>query len=190
MFRKIYNALFGPKPRLLRGKWTNVKVWACAADRDAYAAGDHSVQPLYLLPDFSNGITDVGIHYVLEASFRDGVAPNPAQIGTWYAGLIDNASFTGVAAGDTSASHAGWIENEDYDEAARITVAFNAAATRAITAAISWTINDTITIRGIFIGSVDTKGATTGTMFSTALFSSPPSLVAGNVLTANYSLTD
>lgn len=191
MFRKVFSLFQKPKDsRLLKGKIHNIKAWASAADRDAYLAGDQTVQPIWVCPDGPNGITDVGIHYVLEVSFRDGVAPDPGQIGTWYSGLIDNESFTGVAAGDTSASHAGWIENEDYDEAARITVAFNAAATRAITAAISWTINDTITIRGIFIISDDTKGGTTGTLFSTALFASPPSLVAGNVLTANYSLTD
>ena len=176
--------------RTIRGKWTDVLVWASQEDADRYRAGDTSVVPVHRLPDFSNGITDVGIHYVLEVAFRDGVAPDPAQIATWYAGLIDNASFTGVAAGDTSASHAGWIENEDYDEAARITISFAAAATRKITAAISFTINDSITIRGLFIISVNTKGGATGTLFSTALFSYPPSLVAGNVLTANYSLTD
>lgn len=176
--------------RTIRGKWTDVYVWASREDADAYRAGNTAVVPVCRLPDFSNGITDVGIHYVLEVAFRDGTAPDPAQIGTWYALLIDNASFTGVAAGDTSASHAGWIENEDYDEANRITITFAAAATRKITAAISFTINAEITARGLGIISVNTKGATTGTLFSTALFASPPSLVAGNVLTANYSLTD
>jgi hypothetical protein len=204
MFRKLYNHFvqgilkqkitalvsWACGNRTIRGKWTDVKVWASLADADAYRAGDMSVQPIMTLPDFRNGITDVGIHYVLEVAFRDGVAPDPAQIATWYAGLIDNASFTGVAAGDTSASHAGWIENQDYDEAARVTITFAAAATRKITAAISFTINDTITCKGLFIISVNTKGGTTGTLFSTALFASAPSLVAGNVLTANYSLTD
>ena len=191
MFRKIFSLFQSPKDtRLLKGRIHGIKAWANAADRDAYLAGDKSVQPIWTCPDGPNGITDVGIHYVLEVGFRDGVAPDPAQIGTWFSLLIDNASFTGVAAGDTSASHAGWIENEDYDETERPTVAFAAAATRAITAAISWTINDTITIRGIGIISDDTKGGATGTLFSTALFASPPSLVAGNVLTANYSLTD
>lgn len=207
MFRKIYSKMNGMVQgmlrqvvsvlvtwvlgnRMLKGKWTDVFVWASQEDADRYRAGDTSVRPLQVLPDFSNGITDVGIHYVLEVAFRDGTAPDPAQIGTWYAGLIDNASFTGVAAGDTSASHAGWIENQDYDEANRITISFAAAATRKITAAISFTINATITVRGLFIISVNTKGGTTGTLFSTALFSSPPSLVSGNVLTANYSLTD
>jgi len=204
MFRKIINSFrqtmlvqklayfvaWALGNRMLKGKWTDVYVWANQADADAYRAGDTTVVPLCQLPDFSNGITDVGIHYVLEVAFRDGTAPDPAQIGTWYALLIDNASFTGVAAGDTSASHAGWIENEDYDEANRITITFAAAATRKITAAISFTINATITVRGFGIISVNTKGGTTGTLFSTALFASAPSLVAGNVLTGNYSLTD
>lgn len=175
----------------IKGKWTNIKIWANAADAARYKAGDTSVKPILELPDQPNGITDAGIHYVLEVAFRDGVAPDPAQIGTWYAGLINDASFTGVAAGDTAGSHAGWIETHTtYDEANRPTVAFNAAATRAITASISYTMNTTVTVRGIFIISVNTKGGTTGTLFSTALFASPPTLVSGNVLTANYSLTD
>lgn len=191
MFERI-KSLFRPhpRPRMLRGKWTNVKVWANAEDAARYRAGE-AVEPLVCLPDFANGITDEGIHYVLEVAFRDGTAPDPVQISAWFAGLIDNASFTGVANGDTMASHAGWIETHTtYSEATRIADAFTAAATRRITTSFSFTMTTTITVRGIFITSSSTKGGTTGTLFSTALFASPPTLVSGNVLTANYSLTD
>lgn len=185
--------LFGrpqPRPRVLHGKWTDIKVWRNTDDRNRFLAGEN-VAPLMVLPDQDNGITDEGIHYVLEVAFRDGTAPDPAQIAAWYAGLINDASFTGVAAGDTMASHAGWIETHTtYDEATRVADAFTAAASRAITSAFSFTMNATITVRGIFIVSNSTKGGSTGTLFSTALFASPPTLVAGNVLTANYSLTD
>lgn len=177
--------------KLFYGKWHDIKVWANAEDAERYRAGDLTVQPLFCLPDQRNGITDEGIHYVLEVAFRDGDAPDPAQIAAWFAGLINDASFTGVAAGDTMASHAGWIETHTtYDEATRVADAFTAAAARAITSSFAFTMNDSVTVRGIFITSVNTKGGTTGTLFSTALFASPPTLVAGNVLTANYSLTD
>lgn len=171
--------------RILKGRWSGVKVWENTADLLAHRAG-RIVLPKLILPDFDNGITDVGIHYVLDTSFR-----GTAQTSTWYAGLIDNAGYTGVAASDTSASHAGWSElHTQYDEAARQTLSFAAAATRSITAEVSFTFNATKTVQGVFVISVSTKGGTTGTLFSTALFSSPPGLVSGNVLTANYTLSD
>src|SRR3972149_7153411 len=106
--------------RVIKGRWHNVKLWDSQETLDRYNAGDKTAQPIWV-PDFLNGITNVGVHYLLEVGFRDGVAPNPAQIATWYAGLIDNASFTAVAAGDTSASHAGWVEADEYDETGPIT---------------------------------------------------------------------
>jgi hypothetical protein len=130
-------------------------------------------------------VTDVGIHYVLEAGFRDGT-----KITTWYAGLIDDAGFSGVAAADTAASHSGWVEATQYDEAVRQTLTFGAASSRAISASVSYTMNATKTIRGLFVGSVDTKSSTSGTLFSTALFPSPPALISGNVLSSSYALSD
>lgn len=170
--------------RLVKGRWSNVRIFNTPDDFAKFQRGE-AVMAL-VLPDFANGITDVGIHYLLEAGFRDG-----AKITAWYAGLIDNAGYTGVAAGDTMSSHTGWTEiSTQYDEATRQTLSFGAAASRAITASVSFTMNDTKTIKGIFVTSVNTKGGTTGTLWSTALFSSPPGLVSGNVLTANYTLSD
>lgn len=172
--------------RLPHGRWTNVRVWH-NREQFEYSRKNILVAPKLWLPDFDNGITDVGIHYLLDAGFRG----TPAAISTWYAGLIDNSGYTGVAAGDTMSSHSGWTEiTTQYDEAARQTLSFGAAAARAITASVSFTMNATKTVQGIFVNSVSTKGGTTGTLWSTALFSSPPGLVAGNVLTANYTLSD
>lgn len=172
--------------RLPHGRWTDVRVWHNRQHLNDYRKSGGLVLPKLWLPDFDNGITDVGIHYLLEAGFRGGSA-----ISTWYAGLIDNSGYTGVAAGDTMSSHSGWTEiTTQYDEAARQTLTFGAAASRAITASVSFTMNATKTVQGIFVNSVSTKGGTTGTLWSTALFSSPPGLVSGNVLTANYTLSD
>jgi len=168
---------------LIRGRWTGASVWTNQAHRDAFLRGEN-VKPLYA-EDFDNGVTDVGIHYVLDTSFRGTTA-----LTSWYALLIDNASYTGVAAADTMASHSGWIENQDYDEAVRQTLSFSAAASRAISDSVSFTMNSTVTIKGLGVNSDNTKGGTTGTLFSTALFGTPPALVAANVLTANYSLSD
>lgn len=172
---------------MFKGRW-DVKAFA---DQDAfnkYLRGE-AVDPIFAAK-FRNGITDVGMHYALEVGFRSDAMSPVAQLAPWYAGLINNSGYSAVAAGDTAASHAGWAESSGYTETDRQTLAFGAAATRAITASVSFSINTSVTIRGIFVISDDTKAGTTGTLFSTALFGSPPSLVNGNVLTANYSLSD
>jgi len=135
-----------------------------------------------------NGIVDTGIHHVLDR-FNDTAGPE-ATLAPWYAGLIDNASFTGLADADTMASHAGWIENQDYSESVRQTLSFAAAASRSISDSVSFSINATVTIEGLFVSSDSTKGGTSGTLFSTAQFASAPALVSGNTLTANYTLSD
>jgi len=160
----------------IRGRWADVTAWE----------GEAFKSRKLWTKDFPNGITDVGIHYALDRLTDVG---SPAAV-TWYAGLIDNASFTGVAAADTSASHSGWIENQDFSESVRQTLGFSAAAARTISDSVSFSINATVTIQGLFVISESTKGGTTGTLFSTALFSSPPVLVSSNTLTANYALSD
>jgi hypothetical protein len=140
--------------------------------------------------DGHNGITDEGIHYLLEVGFRSDDMSPVSQIAPWYASLIDDDSFTGVAAGDVMDSHSTWLESDDYSEGVRQTLAFGAAATRAVAAQVAFTMSATKTLRGIFITSDDTKDGTTGTLWATALFVSPPTVVMGNVLTVNYSLTD
>jgi hypothetical protein len=166
--------------RFLAGKWRSICAW-----RDQ-AHADSRKDPLWHLALQPNGITDVGIHYALDRFTNVG---SPGA-NTWYAGLVDNAGFTGDSPSDTMASHSGWTENQDYSEAVRQTLAFSAAASRTISDSVSFSINATVTIRGLFVTSDNTKGGTTGTLFSTALFGTPPALVSGNVLTANYSLSD
>jgi len=173
------------RERLVHGKWRNIRVWESEAHYRLHKAG-FIVLPKLILPDQPNGITDVGMLYLLEAGFRGGT-----QISTWYAGLIDNSGYTGDNPSDTMSSHSGWSEiTTEYNEATRQTLAFPAAASRTITASVSFTMNASKTIQGIFVCDNSTKGGTTGTLWSTALFSTPPGLVSGNVLTANYSLTD
>lgn len=160
----------------IRGRWTGVTAWKGEA---------FNSQKLWEV-DFNNGITDVGIHFALDRLTNVG---SPSAL-SWYAGLIDNTSFTGVADTDTMASHSGWIENVDYSESVRQTLNFSAAASRTISDSVSFSINATVTIKGLFVNSDNTKSGTTGTLFSTALFATAPALVSGNTLTANYSLSD
>lgn len=114
---------------------------------------------------------------------------------TWYIGLINGpASGTTFIAGDTSATHAGWTENTDYSQSTRPQVTFGAATT-ADPSVISnsgspsaFSINGTATIAGAFLISNNTKGGTTGVLFSESDFQSPGdrAVVNGDTLTVTY----
>jgi hypothetical protein len=134
----------------------------------------------------SNGVTDGGINSILDIMFH-----GTTQITTWYLGLIDNAGFTAVAPTDTMASHAGWDEFTDYDEANRVTWAEGAAASKSITNATpaEFTINDTGTIKGVFLTSENTKGGTTGGLWGTAVFSATRNVENEDVLRVTYTIT-
>lgn len=114
---------------------------------------------------------------------------------TWYLGLITGpAASTTFAAGDTAASHAGWTENTAYSQATRPQATFAAATTAdpsVITNSASpatFSINGTATIAGAFLISNNTKGGTTGILFSESDFQAPGdrSVVNGDTLTVTY----
>jgi hypothetical protein len=136
--------------------------------------------------DVPNGITDVGLNHILDTEF-DGGTP----ITTWYIGIIDNVSFTALAAADTMASHAGWIANEDYTEATHPEWTAGTAAARSITNAVTvdFSINATVTLKGIFITSQSAKATATGTLWSTAAFASNVAAVNGDTLKITYTVS-
>lgn len=137
--------------------------------------------------EIKNLVTTVGKNNIL-----DNHLSGSGYTAAWYMGLISSTSYTtGPAAGDTSASHGGWTEDVAYSQANRPTAAFSAAAAgvKALTAALTFSINGTTTIKGCFLISVATKGGTTGTLFSAGLFSGGDKAVAsGDTLSASYSL--
>ena len=141
--------------------------------------------------EICNGIVDEGIEYILEVAFNGG-----AQDTSHYIGLIDNASYTtGLAAADTHASHSGWIENTDYDEATRELWNPDTTASRAVTNStpVEFTMNASVTIKGIFVSSVSTKGSVSGAagdyIWATALFSSDAVVVSTDVLKVTYTVS-
>jgi len=139
-----------------------------------------------------NLVVNVGLQYMA------GVAlTSTTQITTWYIGLWGAAASNAPAAGDTMASHIGWTEVTPYSNATRPTATF-AAATNANPSVVtnsaspaSFTINATQTVGGAFLTSNDTKGGSTGTLFSGSDFSSPGdrSVVSGDTLNVTYSLS-
>ena len=136
--------------------------------------------------EFKNGIVDEGIEYLLDAGFNGG-----SQVSTWYMGLVDNSGFSAFANGDTMASHSGWTESTDYSESNRPEWTAGAAASRAVTnsSTVDFSMNATATIHGIFITSNNTKSGTTGTLWSTAAFSSNASVTNGDTLKVTYTVS-
>ena len=134
-----------------------------------------------------NLITNVGLNDVLNAYIR-----GTTQTTAWYMGLVDNASYSAFAAADTASSHTGWVENQAYSNGSRPQWSPGAASSQSITNAssVNFSMNATATIRGIFIASVATLGATTGTLFSEAAFSGGnQSVNSGDTLQCTYSLS-
>ena len=116
----------------------------------------------------------------------------------WYLGLITGpGSGTTIAAGDTMLTHAGWSENTSYSQATRPACTFGAATTAdpsVITNSASvavFSINGTATIAGAFLTSNNTKGGTTGILFSASDFQSPGdrAVVSGDTLNVTYTFS-
>ena len=115
-----------------------------------------------------------------------------------FMSLISSTSFTGVSAADTMASHAGWLEaggtNAPTYSGNRKTAAWSAASAgaKALSAALSFAITGTGTVKGAFLcygsGAVNTKDSTAGTLWSAGTFTTgDKAVVNGDTLNVNYS---
>jgi hypothetical protein len=136
-----------------------------------------------------NLVTTVGGNDAL-----DKYLAGSAYTAAWYIGLIGTTSYTtGPALGDTSASHGGWAEDQNYSQAARPTAAFSAASgkSKALSSALTFSINATTTIKGCFLISNSTKGGSTGTLYSAGLFTGGDKgpLANGDTLNVSYTAT-
>ena len=115
-----------------------------------------------------------------------------------YMGLISSVSFVSVAAADTMASHSGWLEAGGATAPAysgnRKTAVWAAAASgsKALSAALSFAITSSGTVKGAFLcfgsGASATKDNTSGTLWSSGTFSTgDKSVTSGDQLNINYS---
>jgi hypothetical protein len=143
---------------------------------------------------FENVVTTVGKNLALD-TYLAGAA---YTVTGPFMGLISSVSFTAVAATDTMASHAGWLEaggaNAPTYTAPRKTCAWSAAAAgaKALSAALTFAITGTGTIKGAFIvygsGAVSTIDNTAGTLYSAGLFSGGDKVVSnGDTINVSYS---
>lgn len=119
------------------------------------------------------------------------------QITTWYLGLYGSGATSTPSAGDAMSSHSGWTEITPYSNANRPTCTFAAAtnanpsvATNSASPAL-YNINASATVGGAFLTSNNTKGGTSGTLFSAADFGSPGDrpVIAGDAIYVTYTLS-
>jgi hypothetical protein len=115
----------------------------------------------------------------------------------WYIGLYGAASSNDPTANDTAASHPGFTEITPYSNATRPACTFGTATTAdpsvisnsASVAAFS--INATATVGGAFLISNNTKGGSTGVLFSASDFQAPGDRVvaSGDFLNVTYTFS-
>jgi hypothetical protein len=122
-----------------------------------------------------------------------------------FLGLISSASYSATAAGDTMASHSGWLEAGTTNAPQWTTPASGARATtaagwsaasagsKALSAAKSFSISTSGTVKGAFLvygtGAVATAMDTNGTLMSAGVFSGGDKTVANlDTLNVSYSL--
>ena len=135
--------------------------------------------------DIKNANTTAGINSMIGVYFN-----SVTQITTWYIGLVANSGFSSFAVADTMGSHTGWTEDTNYSESVRQTWGSLSVSGGAISGAtLTFTMNGTTTIYGIFVTSSSTKSGTSGTLWGTAPFSSTQSVVSGQTLRVTYSGT-
>lgn len=141
---------------------------------------------------FHNLVTSVGLQD-LNTKYFTGSAYTAA----WYLGLVTGpGSGTTFVAADTAASHAGWTESSAYSQATRPAVSFGTATNAdpsVITNSLSpsvFSMNASVTIAGAFLISNNTKGGTTGILFSEGDFTGGDKVVAsGDTINVTYTFT-
>lgn len=143
---------------------------------------------------FPNVVTTVGKNLALDTY----LAGSGYTVVGPFMGLISSVSFSAVDAADTMTSHAGWLEagnaNAPTYTSPRKTAAWAAASggSKALSAALSFAITGTGTVKGAFLvygtGAVSTIDNTSGVLYSAGLFTGGDKSVV-NTDTLNVSYT-
>lgn len=136
----------------------------------------------------TNLVTTVGKNNILDNHWAGS-----AYTAAWYGGLISLTGYSALAAADTMSSHAGWTEDQNYSQGTRVSAPWSTAASagsKSLTSNMSYSINASTTIKGVFFCSNSTKGGTTGILCSEALFSGGDQVLQnGSTLNIGYTST-
>lgn len=142
-----------------------------------------------------NVVCTIGKNVMLDAA----LAGSAYTVVGPFMGLISSTSWSAVAAADTMASHAGWLEaglaNAPTYTAPRKTAAWSAASAgaKALSAALTFSFTGSGTVQGAFMtygtGALSTIDNTAGTLLSASAFGTPQPVVSTNVLSVSYSLS-
>ena len=117
--------------------------------------------------EFDNLVVDEGLNDSLDKHLKGS-----AYTAAWYVGLTDGTPT--AAAGDTMSSHAGWTEVTAYDEANRQTLTLGTVSSKSVdnvgNEAVFTISTDNTTVGGCFIVANNTKGGSTGPLYSVGAF--------------------
>lgn len=189
-----------PEPNLTFGQGAGIRASASVQARNRVEAGVkmHNVYrirgwrkgELLWTEEIPNLTVTEGLNDILTQYFKGSV-----YTATWFVGLINNASFSALAAGDTAAQingSNGWIEATAYSQSVRQTLTLGSASAGSIdnsASAASFSINATITLNGAFVVSNSTKAGTSGKLYGEASFAATRSLINGDTVTVTVTLT-
>lgn len=133
---------------------------------------------------FKNGPTTLGLNYLLDTGFGGGTPDT-----TWFILVIDNASYSALAVGDTLASHAGWLEFTDYsgNRPAWTPAAASGGQITNSASAASITMTGDGTIRGL--GLCGVNSGSSGVLYSTGVLGTGRAVSNTEVLELVYTPT-
>jgi len=119
--------------------------------------------------EFPNLVVNSGLQLMNNTFFA-----GTAYTAVWYLGLITGpGSGTSFSATDTMLAHGGWTEDTTYSNATT-----------------SFSINGSTTVAGAFLTTNNTKGGTTGTLFSASDFTGGDRILqSGDTLNVTYTFT-
>ena len=139
-----------------------------------------------------NLVVDVGLQD-MNTKYFTGTSYTAA----WYLGLYGPGASNTPSGSDTMALHAGWTEITPYSNATRPAAVFGAASSAdpsIITNSGSpaqFNINATAVVGGAFLVNNNTKGGSTGILFSASDFQAPGdrSVASGDTLNVTYTFS-
>lgn len=143
-----------------------------------------------------NVVVNEGLDQLLDKTFKGS-----SYTAAWYCGLVDNANFGAINNDDTAArittsapsypTTNNWRESTAYSNANRPTLTLGTVSSQSVNnsaSKCSFTINATATINGAFTVTNNTKGGTSGSLYSVTSFGATRSVLNGDTLNVTITL--